>query len=270
MITLSCTVLGLLINFFISQVFCVPIFWASTFCIAFIISLLLIEFVRSKYLRIILYFFIGCGIPICIYCIIFLANPWAYFLYYFYYIILGTFYFCMGLFALLPFYFLFHIWQYYKIASKLEVISALSGASALIMVFIVFSFGYHSNYGKFEEIMQGKEDLNNETKLELINKNYFLERLLGIGFKYHTEIEPIIDGWRPPLHDPFLNAYLWISNDTYYPYGSVDLPIRVQYYHKLFPNEPLKVKCPCSYNRDGRGYLEHWIIDYKTGRTIVP
>jgi hypothetical protein len=106
--------------------------------------------------------------------------------------------------------------------------------------------GFKKQYQSFEvTVKQGK--------VASLPANYFTERLLGIGFKYHTQLEFVYDGWRPPLHDPFLNLGLWLYADSSYPFPELS---RIKYHSLLFPGIPLKVNCPCSYMKDGATYLE--------------
>ena len=42
-------------------------------------------------------------------------------------------------------------------------------------------------------------------------RTYGTERIVGMPFRYHTQVEAF-DGWRPPLHDPQLDVCYWLRN----------------------------------------------------------
>lgn len=188
----------------------------------------------------------GAGIPLCIYYIIFLADPWEGFKLYIFYvfgILIG-----LGLLAFIPIYLLYHSYKYFRLALHDERLIMLSGAILPIVVFIVYVIPFKTQLQDFERIS------NTDSKQPHYEKNLYTERFLGIGLKYHTKLEFVYDGWRPPLHDPFLNAGLWIYSDTYFPEKEIN---RKKYYKAIFPELPVKVNCPCSYTRDGLSYFEN-------------
>lgn len=99
----------------------------------------------------------------------------------------------------------------------------------------------------------------------VVPRSYTAERLAGTWFKYHSYLETF-DGWRPPLHDPWVNASLWArggqdfhrpgvreANPLLAPGGLV---AQVKLYRALFPDRPVKATCVCADTKDGRGYWE--------------
>jgi len=99
-----------------------------------------------------------------------------------------------------------------------------------------------------------------------VPRSYTAERLAGTLFKYHNYLETY-DGWRPPLHDPWVNVSLWIrggqdfnrlgareANPLLLPTGG--LAAQVGLYRRLFPDRPVKAACVCADTQDGRKYLE--------------
>jgi len=89
------------------------------------------------------------------------------------------------------------------------------------------------------------------------------ERLAGTLFKYHNYIETY-DGWRPPLHDPWVNVSLWLRGGQQFEKAGVRevnpllVADQVGLYHRLFPHLPLKAACVCAYTHDGLQY-QQWV-----------
>ncbi len=250
-LTLGFCGIALFYNFYLVQAFCIPVWWAATLCTCFIISLVLYPFV-SKRLKPLLALFIGTGVPICLYCILFLSNPLGYFLIVLFYL-LSIFFFGFGLPVLFPFYLLWHIYKYAKLSEHREKICFTAGAALPVLCFAIYLFPFKKNFDIITDAYA--TDSSRAYFLSHIPVNYFSERVLGTGFKYHTRL-CYDDGWRPPLHDPFYNTALLLFSDTYYPLHSLN--DRISCYRQLFPNKPVKVKCSCSkaYITRGHDYLE--------------
>jgi hypothetical protein len=75
------------------------------------------------------------------------------------------------------------------------------------------------------------------------------EKILGMYFKYHTEICEY-DGWRPPLHEPALVLGQWL-NGREDPLSNgcqnrFELSKRIQLYKKFFPDKKVKLDCSCA------------------------
>lgn len=89
-----------------------------------------------------------------------------------------------------------------------------------------------------------------EEHYETLPKDFMTEHIIGMRFKYHTEI-CLYDGWRPPVHEPLLVVGLWM-NGMRDPLRQLTLEERLQLYQNLFPDKPYKVDCGCgeNYNTD--------------------
>jgi hypothetical protein len=112
-----------------------------------------------------------------------------------------------------------------------------------------------------------------EPLLRVVPRTYLAERLAGQLVKYHASPEMIYDGWRPPLHDPLVNVCMVIDFLTqphqdatapliiaewkpqYGGYWETDINAQAAFYHRLFPDEPVKVDCACSHTGDAQGYF---------------
>ena len=78
-----------------------------------------------------------------------------------------------------------------------------------------------------------------------------LEKAIGWGIIYHLEV-CIYDGWRPPVHEPFLVLGEWI-----YKRGepiTSDFDLKKKLYHKYYPNVKIKQKCACALE-ESKGYF---------------
>ena len=73
---------------------------------------------------------------------------------------------------------------------------------------------------------------------------YMRERILGIGFLYHTRV-CYYDGWRPPLHDPLLNVAIRFSGGAD-PVTGATLRRRISLYRERYPGRPVKLDCACA------------------------
>lgn len=256
-ITLIYVALALAGNFLWLQVFCMPVWWASLWIALVLLSILLFDGSTLPLRRLWHYPVLGAGVPVCIYLIVFLAGGPRNILTGYLPYLLGILYFGAGLLAFLPFYLLRHIYIYYKRGSSGEKKIFWTGVSAPLVALALYCLLF---YPRFQSLYHtfGSGPALGEQSLNDIERDYFTERFLGIGFKYHTKIEFLYDGWRPPLHDPFLNTFLWFFGKEegweYYPLHQMDQQLRMTYYHYLFPYEPLKIACPCSYSRDGKSY----------------
>ena len=91
---------------------------------------------------------------------------------------------------------------------------------------------------------------------EYDTKNPMTERILGMHFRYHTRI-CIYDGWRPPLHDPAMVMGMRLTGDKD-PLEGMTLETRLQLYHVIYPELPVKNHCACS--KESKRY--HYFDDY--------
>jgi hypothetical protein len=124
----------------------------------------------------------------------------------------------------------------------------IAGCTVFVSMTLVFGWQYKNAVTSIEEFKQ-----SGYTRLE---KTWMTEKILGMYFKYHTEI-CIYDGWRPPLHEPALVMGQWL-NDSKNPmelgYWGSDLKKRVELYQLFFPNEKIKMECSCAVLRNDKYY----------------
>jgi hypothetical protein len=245
------TAIALYANFFMFQVFCVPVAWAAWYCVVFILALMYYPFIKCRFVRCFAAFVLGAGVLPCIYCIVFLSDPWAYFTGYIG-LTLWVLFAGIGLLAYLPMYLLVPVLIYFRQESRLYRICMLLGIFVPLIPLIMYLKSFDAELTKFNTMCDGKE----LTTYVALPNNQYVEQFLGIGYKYHTRLEYIYDGWRPPIHDPFLNIGLWIYSDTFYPCKDLK---RRKYYKLIFPERKLQMNCPCSYMNDGMTYFdEKW------------
>jgi len=69
------------------------------------------------------------------------------------------------------------------------------------------------------------------------------EKIIGMHFIYHTRIEMIYDGWRPPKHEPILVIGMWLNHGV--EQLKVNLKKRLTLYKKYFTEKQYKFNCSC-------------------------
>jgi len=253
-ITLVYCGVGIFVNFFCLQVFCMPVLYARVLCTAFFVAILLYPFVKANWIKIPLCFLLGTGVPISVYCIFFLGGPLLlnYIGFVLEILLLGA-----GLLAFIPFYLLRHIRIYYRQANVLGRRIIMVGVYTPLVALCIYMYlfnRYAVKAGQIAKSVNSTEELVNQ-----LPKNYFTERILGLHWKYHTSLSYIYDGWRPPLHDPFFLVARWFnffsSTNFYEPPWPWYNEEAVKFYHRKFPDLPIRENCPCSYCRDGIQYL---------------
>lgn len=256
LITLLYTASGLFTNFFVLQVFCMPVLYAAVWWILAFAAVAFFPFTTKKSLRKMAFFIMGAGIPVQLYCIVFLADPWSGFTGYAFFTV-AVLFFGIGLPAFIPFYFLYHTYRYCKEARPQERKIFILGVIVPMLTLLVFSVRFYYRYETIYHLFARSNCFDNRIA-DAAQPDYFTERILGIGFLYHTKLEFIYDGPRPPLHDPFINTCLWFNRKNRARpemsfYGlPMDLGVRQQYYHTIFPSRPLRFKCPCAFTKNGR------------------
>lgn len=101
-------------------------------------------------------------------------------------------------------------------------------------------------------------------KGEYDTRNPMTERILGMHFRYHTRI-CVVDGWRPPLHDPAMVMGMRLTGDKD-PLAGMTLETRLQLYHEVYPSLPVKNHCACSKESKQYGYFDDHLwkaLDFK-------
>lgn len=248
---------GIIVNFFLLQVYCMPVWWAAICFILCSIASIWFPFLRNKFLVAVASFLLGVAVLVFTYCHLFLwgvpHSLWSLFTSVFGSLLgylLGILVFGGGLLAFIPLYFLYHIYKYYR-SGNVNKRSFRAGLLLPLLPLCIYCYGFKNSFEQFKSAYMAypKPHLN----LSKFKPDFYTERVLGIGIKYHILLEFIYDGWRPPMHDPFLNISIWFYSLKGYPL--IGLSDQVKYYQLLFPDKPVLVWCPCSYSYDGLGYF---------------
>jgi len=239
------------------QVFCNLVLPANILlwiCISAILTDAFFE-VKNKFMSMVLLFFQGIGIAIFFYLLIFWTRVF----------ISGIFFVIFGLY---PFWIIALI---YFFKNKNSEISRLPFFTVLLSIFVPILLCFQIIENTLPTIRLGKISIIFSLILSLLSTNYilsqyqsflykmdsmvyeevtelnldtlsplnqyFLERTVGTHFKYHTRAA-LMDGWRPPLHDPLYIFCLRTVRESRYS-GNISL------YKKLFPNLPIRMNCAC-------------------------
>jgi hypothetical protein len=116
----------------------------------------------------------------------------------------------------------------------------------VIILFVAAMFNYHAvaNQMQFANTVKKYEDIKNQNAIS----NYYVERITGAHFIYHTRL-CLYDGWRPPLLDPIIalgTTFLGdpISDERHNLISN--LGARIKTYKALYPNKPIAQSCKCS------------------------
>ncbi len=117
---------------------------------------------------------------------------------------------------------------------------------AVTILFAVAMFNYHTvaNQMQFANTVKKYEEIKNQNAIS----NYYVERITGLHFIYHTRL-CVYDGWRPPLLDPIIALGTTFFGD---PLSDErhnlisNLGARIKTYKALYPNKPIVQSCKCS------------------------
>ncbi|MFY0674466.1 MAG: hypothetical protein JXQ87_13780 [Bacteroidia bacterium] len=215
------------------QVFCVPVLWASVVLLTTFLPFVLYPLIATKVknIKAIMFFFFGLAASICIYCIIFLGQL----------NILGIPLLLAGIGVLV---FIPHVYllQLFGLAFFKKENSQMRKYFIMGLIFsygflVSAGFNYNKKLNSIEKAYKTKE------LIQINTEDYMTERIIGMHFKYHTRFNEY-DGWRPPLHDPYLVAGFWLNgfNDPLI----IGLEERVAIYKKLYPHKLVQVSCSCA------------------------
>lgn len=229
------------------QAYCQPVTWAKITIALFLLAFFAWPFIpqEKKILRNIALFLQGIGFCICLYCILFGVELMFYSLLMLIYAI--------GIFGFAPLLFLVQIIiRISKEKNKTGWISFLAG----ILLILSFGFYFSEQYAAIgKTIRQIPASERSPKKIaESLPRNYMAERFAGMHFRYHTAYCPY-DGWRPPLHDPFLVFSRWIHPETEMHWYVFPLEKREALYRLMYPGENAFADCYCAgMNNDARTY----------------
>lgn len=226
---LNGVLIGLLILLnIIFQAFCIPSLWAMVVLVICFANMIVYPIITKTKWGLISSFINGVSFCVFIYCIIFLEHMNIFGIYM---ILFG-----IGLLIFIPHFFILQlIWKHVvNPVHKNSMYYFFSGI--IVSVGIVFIIGHAYKNGLYD-IEKFKE-----SKYTQLKRTFMTEKILGMGFIYHTRFCEY-DGWRPPKHEPILNIGLWLNNrqDPL----EVDLETRLALYRNFFPNHRYKFDCSC-------------------------
>jgi hypothetical protein len=280
LVNITCAISVFSINK-IGQFFCVPVLWASIILLLFVFIMTIYPFFeKDNWIKKGVGFIQGIGFLVCIYCILF---------YNFDGIIAAILASFSGIVILIPSYILSFIilkilkkeytYQSFRVVSTpalFPLLTVLLPYFWLIQIIVQFFKNdekYHQKmrFGLFSMLIitfffvkAYKNVLNNRTEIAQQNEevvrnlqsnffdNYMLEKAIGWALVYHTEI-CIYDGWRPPMHDPFLVVSDWIWRQGQPITANFDEKIKL--YKKFYPNINYKKSCSCAIE-ESRKYFQ--------------
>jgi len=254
-----------------SQYFCRPVPWASVVLVMAYLPLLLYPLLKERLgaFRGPVFFLLGIAACICVYCILFIATMNLIL------ILFVPFIFSKPVIALafLPHFLLaqiiFHLVTAAEKPKGRKFFAAGVGlclASALFMA-VWFNVNYPAVQAAIDDPARNAS---------LVKPSYMTERMLGMHFKYHTSL-CVFDGWRPPLHDPFVVVAAWLNfsfmtnpsakefrkslflgyhGSPFVSMGPYSLKNRIAAYKLVFPGRPVQEKCSCA-----DGYSDWYLKD---------
>jgi hypothetical protein len=219
------------------QAFCIPTLWSS--------SLLLICFLNTIfYPRLnqnsLLYYFSnyisGISLGVFVYCTLFLEHINFYGLF-------AILFFGLGLLTYVPVFFIIQLIYKHIIVSSKVITKFLFCLGLLSFLSAAYFFNY-----QYKQALVSIEKFK-QSNFKQLEKTFMTEKILGMYFKYHTEICEY-DGWRPPLHEPALVLGQWL-NGREDPLSNgcqnrFELSKRIQLYKKFFPDKKVKLDCSCA------------------------
>ena len=219
------------------QAFCRPSLWATiVIVICFSNTILYPTLRRKNFLFYVSNFISGISLCVFVYAIIFLEhiNFWGLF---------AIFFMGLGLLTYVPYFFVIQLLYKYLFTYKTKLTKVFFGLG--ILTFLIAVFFINSQYKEaLSSIYRFKK-----SNYEALDQTFMTEKILGMYFKYHTQICEY-DGWRPPIHEPSLVIGQWLNgrHDPLKPDSLrwLDLDKRIQLYKKFFPDEEVKLDCACA------------------------
>lgn len=226
------------------QVFCRPVPWAATLLMVCALNAVAYPWLFRRRVSAALSAFVsGVALFVCAYCIVFLGpvvNVFG---------VLAIAYFGLGLLVYVP-----HLIGLQLAATLVAHRSQREVVVASLLALAVCGAATLHAAVKYKRVAgQVRSAVQNNDPSDL-QTDYLTERVLGIGILYHTEF-CAFDGWRPPLHDPYLDVGLMLSGYSY-PFPPFATRRRVVLYRSLFPDRPVRLDCGCA-----RQYEEWYLSD---------
>lgn len=128
--------------------------------------------------------------------------------------------------------------------------------SIILLLVTIAMFHYYTVSKQIQSAKTIKQ--HQEIKNQSVISNYFVERIVGLHFIYHTRL-CVYDGWRPPLLDPIISLGCTFFGD---PLSEIKNPIldnlesRIKIYKALYPNKPIAKSCKCSQATPENYYID--------------
>jgi hypothetical protein len=144
-----------------------------------------------------------------------------------------------GLLVYVPYFFIIQLFWSNCVKPNSKV------ASFFFITTLTVCFAITYKVGKdYEMALQDIEKFKNSNYTQL-ERNFYTEKILGMHFLYHTDF-CYLDGWRPPLHEPFLVIGHWWNGKK----DPLKMPLRERLglYKQFFPEKPFKLDCSCAYS----------------------
>ncbi len=256
------------------QLFCIPVTWAAITLIVFCLAFLVFPFFtkQSKIIGLI-GAVCGLGFFISIYILLFAGFEYLifvtinipfililHFLLRFFKLrfrtnIFDALYFYPAV-VLTPFLLIFQLWIYFKSLQKKQKLLFLSTPFLTLLISLILTFQMSIIINKISVAQDKKMELKQIIKNPI--NNYLTELILGAHWKYHTEI-CLLDGWRPPFHDPILVIakkilfpFKQFGEGTGIPFyyvvtvKGIDITSTLQLYKNVYPNNPTTFDCACA------------------------
>jgi hypothetical protein len=254
----------------IGQFFCVPVDWAAVFLLLFALSMAIYPFLKEgNKLNYFISFIHGIGLLTCLYCIIFYRIEVIGCM--IMSLILGAMIFT-PIFAVseigrkwfkikqirpiqiasmpalfptivmaLPIFWLILIIKRFIESNKIHKTIIVASCVLMLVLTSFFVKAYTRILDNKAAILKMDTQVVKEIQGDFFG-NYMLEKAIGWAIVYHVET-CIYDGWRPPMHDPFLVVSFWLSN-TGEPLDA-DFEVKKKLYKAFYPNVVIKKKCSC-------------------------
>ena len=248
------------------QFFCRPVLWASVVMVIAFLPVVFYPLLKEQLLglRRWVFFLFGIAACICVYCILFLGmmNWWIPFI---------VWIKPLAILGYLPHFFLLQIFSHLfgPLEDGKRRRSFAMGLVLCAVPSIFMAIWFNKSYAS----VQAAIDDPTGSSL-VVQPSYMTERMLGMHFKYHMSF-CMWDGWRPPIHDPFIVVAAWLNspfinteaakgfawtfvNMSAAPFkdhmSKDDLEGRVAAYRIVFPQKPVRQTCSCA-KEYGKIYL---------------
>jgi hypothetical protein len=221
------------------QAFCIPTLWASSLLlICFLNTIFYPRLNQNSFLYYFSNYISGISLGVFVYCTLFLEHINFYGLF-------AILFFGFGLLTYVPFFFIIQLIYKHIIGSKKVLTKVLFCLGLLSFLSAAYFFNY-----QYKKALVSIEKFK-QSNFKQLEKTFMTEKILGMYFKYHTEICEY-DGWRPPLHEPALVIGQWFNgredplSNGYQ--NRFELSKRIQLYKKFFPDKKVKLDCSCAVN----------------------